>query len=65
MRIYPHQMADQSQFKPFYSATPLGPSEDGSKVLVFDVGVPDDIFDAEQVEVFPVTENMPSGDQEK
>lgn len=50
MRIYPHQMADRVQFKPFYSAEPLAPSEDGSKILAFDVEVPDDLFGVKQVE---------------
>lgn len=54
MRIYAHQMDDQAQFKPFYSATPLGPSDDGSKVLAFDVEVPDDLFGVKQVEAIAV-----------
>lgn len=63
MRIYPHQVPG-SQFQPFYSAMPLSPSEDGSKVLAFDVEVPDDLFGVKQVQAVPV-EDIHSGDQEK
>ena len=61
LQIYPHQMADSSQFKPYVSATPIPPAE-GSRILAFDAEVPDDLFGVKQVEAVLVSGD--SGDKE-
>lgn len=49
LQIYPHQMADPVQFKPYVSATPLVAPDTGSKVLSFTVEIPDDLFGAQEI----------------
>lgn len=57
MKIYPHQMIEGGQFYPFFSPTPISPAtNDESKVLAFDVEVPDNLFGTIQVKATPVEE---------
>ena len=50
MQIYPHQMADPVQFKPYVSATPLSAPDTGSKVLSFTVDIPDNLFGTQEIQ---------------